>query len=97
MQEIDSGELLDFDSKFEGGNLDKVVIISPQEYDLYMRVDSNTYGHHQWFFYKIKTKGKVGKVKFNIVNFTKKRSLYENGMRICVCSQADREAEMRQL
>jgi hypothetical protein len=51
-----------------------------------MRVDSNTYGHHQWFFYKIKTKGKVGKVKFNIVNFTKKRSLYENGMRICVCS-----------
>ncbi len=45
-QEVDSGEFLDFDSKFEGGNLDKVIIITPHEYDLYMRVDSNTYGHH---------------------------------------------------
>lgn len=97
LPEVNSGELLDFDSKFEGGNLDKVVVVTPQEYDLYMRVDSNTYGHHQWFFFKIKALKKLGKVKFNIVNFTKKRSLYENGMRVCICNQGEREAEMRSL
>jgi hypothetical protein len=31
---------------FESGNLDKVVMVSDTEYDLYMRVDSNTKGHH---------------------------------------------------
>lgn len=39
-------EILIFDSKFECGNLDKVVMVNANEYDLYMRVDSNTRGHH---------------------------------------------------
>jgi hypothetical protein len=83
--EVQHEDLLTFDSQFEGGNLDKVVLITPHEYDLYMRVDSNTYGHHQWFYFKVKSQGRL-KVKFNIVNFTKKRSLYEQGMKVCVCS-----------
>lgn len=35
-----------FDSFFESGNLDMAVQIRDFEYDLYMRVDSNTRGHH---------------------------------------------------
>lgn len=64
---------MEFDAKFESGNLDKVVLPSPEgnEYDLYMRVDSNTRGHHQWFYFKVSSKGKK-RVRFNIVNFTKK-------------------------
>lgn len=39
-------EELRFDSMFESGNLDQVYKIKPWEYDLYMRVDTNTRGHH---------------------------------------------------
>lgn len=76
IDQISNGEILEFDSKFESGNLDKVVMVKLDEYDLFMRVDSNTKGHHQWFYFKVKSKIKK-QVKFNIVNFTKKRSLYE--------------------
>jgi hypothetical protein len=46
-------EELRFDSTFESGNLDMVVKTKPWEYDLYMRVDTNTRGHHQWFYFSI--------------------------------------------
>ena len=54
-----------------------------------MRVDSNTRGHHQWFYFKVKNQKKVGQVKFNFVNFTKKQSLYLHGMRVNVKSMKD--------
>lgn len=37
-----------FDSYFESGNLDCVIKVTENEYDLFMRVDSNTRGHLQW-------------------------------------------------
>ena len=40
-----SSELV-FDSAFESGNLDMVIKTKPMSYDLYMRVDTNTRGHH---------------------------------------------------
>jgi len=40
------GEILNFDAAFESGNLDRVVMVSPNEYDLYMRADTNAKGHH---------------------------------------------------
>lgn len=43
---ISNGNILEFDAKFECGNLDKVVMVNENEYDIYMRVDSNTTGHH---------------------------------------------------
>ena len=58
-----------------------------QEFDLYMRVDPNTRGHHQWFFFSVKNQNFVGKVKFNIVNFTKKSSLFTQGQEIYVKSK----------
>ena len=42
----DTGKVLEFDSMFECGNLDRVIMVSPTEYDLYMRPDTNTRGHH---------------------------------------------------
>jgi hypothetical protein len=51
-----------------------------------MQKDINTYGYTQWYFYKIKN-GIPGKTyRFNIVNFYKKKSLYQNGMRVLVYS-----------
>jgi len=75
-----------FDSCFESGNLDLVVKIKEGEYDLYMKADSNTKGRYQWFYFLVQCK-KAGIVRFNIVNFTKKKSFYTEGMRIAVYSE----------
>ena len=42
----DTNKNLIFDSSFESGNLDMVTKVKDFEYDLYMRVDTNTKGHH---------------------------------------------------
>ena len=69
---IEKKKPIKFDSSFESANLDQVIQIAPREFDLYMRVDSNTRGHHQWFYFKLENFDNVGPVKFNIVNFTKR-------------------------
>lgn len=73
----DPGELV-FDSKFESGNLDMVIKRRDLEYDLFMRVDTNTKGHHQWFYFSVANNASFAnkKVLFNVVNFTKDFSLY---------------------
>ena len=74
-----------FDSAFESGNLDMVIKPKPNNYDLYMRVDTNTRGHHQWFYFSVDIPECMKKqtVTFRVVNFTKPHSLYSNGMRVC--------------
>jgi cytosolic carboxypeptidase protein 2/3 len=67
---------LHFDSNFESGNLDTVIRVSENEYDLFMRIDSNTRGHLQWFNFKVRNCGRKS-VKFNIVNFSRPKSLYQ--------------------
>lgn len=64
-----------------------VIQVKDLEYDLYMRVDSNTRGHHQWFNFTVMNNGVKGRVKFNIVNFTKNASLYHQGMKINILSK----------
>lgn len=64
------------------------------EYDLYMRVDTNTKGHHQWFYFSAENKSRVTRqITFNVVNFTKPASLYESmnnqGMKISVFNERD--------
>ncbi len=82
---------IEFDSCFESGNLDLAAAKSPGEYDLFMRTDGNTRGHHQWFFFSVKDKAPAT-ARFNILNFTKADSLYALGMRVAVFSQ--RKAEL---
>lgn len=85
---------IQFDAMFESGNLDKVVMVSETEYDLYMRPDTNTRSHHQWFYFLALSNTNIGKVTFNVINFTKPRSLYEYGMKVCICSVKDKEHQL---
>ena len=82
---ISTDSNLGFNSDFEGGNLDIAMKQGRNEYDLFMRTDSNTRGHHQWFYFSVKNK-EIGTYKFNVLNFTKSDSLYQQGMRIAVFS-----------
>eukprot|EP00826_Nyctotherus_ovalis_P039360 TRINITY_DN3783_c0_g2_i3.p1 TRINITY_DN3783_c0_g2~~TRINITY_DN3783_c0_g2_i3.p1 ORF type:complete len:826 (-),score=182.08 TRINITY_DN3783_c0_g2_i3:157-2634(-) len=75
---------LEFDSEFEQGNLD-LATKRRGEYNLFMRTDSNTKGHHQWFYFSVKNK-REGTFKFNVLNFTKRDSLYQQGMRVAIYS-----------
>ena len=45
---------LQFNSDFESGNIDAAIRISEAEYDLFMRVDSNTKGHTNWYYFEVK-------------------------------------------
>lgn len=68
----------------------------PVEYDLYMRVDTNTRGHHQWFYFSTEFyEGSVfpgQTIKINVVNFTKKASLYAYGMRVAISKKSNNYA-----
>lgn len=83
-----------FDSFFEGGNLDLVVQSKEGEYDLYMRPDSNTRGHHQWFYFTVANRSPVT-AKFTILNFTKRGSLFGQGMRVATFSEKKAEKASR--
>jgi len=42
-----------FNSSFEGGNLDAVVAVSQNEFDCFIRSDSNTKGHCNWYHFSV--------------------------------------------
>lgn len=45
-----------------------------------MKVDTNTYGHRQWFYFSVKSQLKTT-VKLNIFRFKKRISLFQKGMK----------------
>jgi len=51
---IEDDNTLQFNALYESGNLDCVIKINNNEYDLFMRVDSNTRGHAHWFNFTVK-------------------------------------------
>lgn len=50
-----------------------------------MRVDTNTNGHRQWFYFSVRNLN-IGIVRFNIYRFKKKYSLFQRGMKPYVLS-----------
>ena len=68
---------LSFNSDFESGNLDTAIRISDTEYDLFMRVDSNTKGHTNWYYFEVENGDWIGSVQFNFCNFRREKSLYQ--------------------
>ena len=66
-----SGDVLIFDTIFESGNLLRADRITPSEYRLYMQVDTNTRGHQQWFYFRVRNTRKDRKYTFKLMNFTK--------------------------
>ncbi|CDW89042.1 zinc carboxypeptidase family protein [Stylonychia lemnae] len=79
-----SGDTLFIDSLFESGNLEKAYRVSNkgQNYELFMNVDSNTRGHQQWFYFRVRNIKANVRYTFTIRNFTKGQSLYKKGMKV---------------
>ena len=80
-----NNDILHFDSIFESGNLLQAEIVNPNEYQLYMQVDTNTRGHQQWFYFRVRNTRADKKYTFRIMNFTKQ------GLTACFTTQANNQ------
>ena len=80
---VDPRHLLQFDGNFESGNLDSAYLSRPSEYNLLLKVDTNTKGNTHWFYFKVLNWQPKANVTFNIVNISRDMSrFYNKGMRI---------------
>jgi cytosolic carboxypeptidase protein 2/3 len=80
-----------FESRFESGNLQLVSKVSEQEYNLVIQNDINSKGHTQWFYFRVTNVKKGAKVKFNLLNMIKSKSLYNEGMKVLSYSERAQE------
>ncbi|KAF2901866.1 hypothetical protein ILUMI_04322 [Ignelater luminosus] len=72
--------VLKFESRFECGNLRKVVQIEKYEYELFLSPDTNTATGLQWFYFQVSNMICGMAYTFNIANFSKCSSQYNHGM-----------------
>lgn len=85
----DSKPGLIFDgSSFESANLGtaKLISTSPVEYDLAIRPDTMCERHRVWFYFSVRGAKAGQKVIFNLVGYSKTKSLFREGMAPVVCS-----------
>ena len=80
-----------FESRFESANLRKAVKISDYEYDLFLKNDYGTNGYTQWYFFRVQNTRKDKIYRFNIVNFMKPDSNYNQGMKPLIYSVKEAE------
>ncbi|OCT89754.1 cytosolic carboxypeptidase 4 [Xenopus laevis] len=80
---------LKFYSKFESGNLRKVIQVREFEYDLIMNADVNTDQHHQWFYFEVSTMKANVPYRFNVINCEKVNSQFNYGMQPVLYSVKD--------
>ena len=80
-KENEEDNTLIFESRFESGNLRRAVKIAENEYNLVMKYDEKTTTYTQWYYFKMSNVRKFTTYKFNIVNFTKAESSYNQGMK----------------
>ena len=52
-----------------------------ESYDLVLQNDTNTRGHNQWFHFKLTSTRRNQRVRLNIINFSKKESLFSYGLK----------------
>ncbi|KAM4807982.1 cytosolic carboxypeptidase 1 [Rhinophrynus dorsalis] len=76
----DEAEILKFNSKFESGNLRKVIQIRKNEYDLILNSDINSNHYHQWFYFEVSGMRTGVAYRFNIINCEKSNSQFNYGM-----------------
>ena len=79
--ENEEDNTLVFESRFESGNLKKAILISDNDYDLYLRSDYNSQGYGQWFYFKVSNTKIKNTYTFNLVNHFKPDSLHNQGMK----------------
>lgn len=73
---------LQFDSRFESGNLSMASQILDVYY-LLLHHDVNTSGYTNWFYFNVKNK-KKGTKRFAILNYGKAGLVHNHGVKICV-------------
>ena len=83
-----------FDSKFESGNLRMAIKLNSEienEYDLIIRKDYNCEKNYSWFFFSIESDRETD-IKFNILNFIKKKIMFDEKekIRILVYNKNDK-------
>ncbi|KAK0086156.1 hypothetical protein PV325_003694 [Microctonus aethiopoides] len=69
-----------FDAAFETGNLGRVDLISEYEYDLFIRPDTCSPRLRLWFNFTVDNVRADQRVIFNIVNISKSKNLFKDGM-----------------
>lgn len=79
--------ILEFESRFESGNLQKAVQVGPYDYELTLRCDMFTTKHTQWFYFRVRNMKAGVKYRFTIVNLMKSSSLYNYGMKPLLYSE----------
>lgn len=72
---------LHFESRFESGNLRKVIQIGLREYDLILTPDVNSGSSHQWFYFEVSNMEANLPYTFNIINCEKANSQFNFGMK----------------
>ncbi|BHF83644.1 hypothetical protein SprV_0902678700 [Sparganum proliferum] len=77
---------LEFESRFECGNLRKAIQVRQHEYDLILSPDVNTFSHTQWFYFRVSNIENNVRYRFNITNLEKPGSQYNAGMQPLVFS-----------
>uniref|UniRef100_A0A8R1HYC5 Peptidase M14 domain-containing protein n=1 Tax=Caenorhabditis japonica TaxID=281687 RepID=A0A8R1HYC5_CAEJA len=78
---LDTSKDLQFDSRFESGNLRMVVQVAPTHYELFLSPDINQHwDHYQWFFFQVSNMRKSVRYTFEIVNCLKSSSMFSKGM-----------------
>ena len=83
-----------FDSKFESGNLRMAIKLNSDienEYDLIIRKDYNCEKNYSWFFFSFFSDRETD-IKFNILNFIKKKIMFDEKekIRILVYNKNDK-------
>ncbi|XP_066920807.1 cytosolic carboxypeptidase 1-like [Clytia hemisphaerica] len=79
-EDVANSKPLSFESRFECGNLRKAIQIRQYEYDLILNSDTNTCGHHQWFYFQVQNMEVNVEYRFNIINCEKPNSQFNYGM-----------------
>ncbi|XP_023290515.1 cytosolic carboxypeptidase 6 [Orussus abietinus] len=69
-----------FDASFETGNLGRVDLVSEFEYDLFLRPDTCSPRFRFWFNFTVDNVRAEQRVVFNVVNVSKSRNLFRDGM-----------------
>ncbi|XP_071974769.1 cytosolic carboxypeptidase 2 isoform X4 [Engystomops pustulosus] len=80
---------LQFESRFESGNLQKAVKVGAYEYELTLRTDLYTSKHTQWFYFRVKNTRRGIPYRFTVTNLMKRNSLYNEGMKPLMYSEHD--------
>ncbi|XP_041052604.1 cytosolic carboxypeptidase 2 [Carcharodon carcharias] len=84
-----------FESRFESGNLQKVIRVGNYEYELTLRTDLYTDKHTQWYYFRVQNTRPGVTYRFTIVNLMKSNSLYNQGLKPLLYSEL--EAQQRQV